>query len=131
MSGIGAVVERARATVDELTPERFAAEADDPGSVVVDVREADERVATGSIANALHVPRGVLEFRADPTDAGHDPRLRPDARVLLYCSDGTRSALAAAALLTLGYADVAHLQGGVRAWDAASLPLVGRSPSPY
>lgn len=125
------LIEQAAAAVTFLTPEQFATEADNPRTLVVDLREADERVAYGSIAHAIHVPRGLLEFRADPTNAGHDPRLRPDARVLLYCSDGARSALADASLRTLGYTNVAHLQGGLVAWDAARLPLVGRLPSPY
>jgi rhodanese-related sulfurtransferase len=77
------------------------------------------------------VPRGLLEFRADPTNVGHDPRLRPDARVLLYCSDGARSVLASASLRTLGYTNVAHLQSGIVAWNAARLPLAGGMPSPY
>lgn len=117
--------------VASLTPEEFARETDDPRTVVVDLREADERVTSGSITRAVHVPRGLLEFRADATNAAHDPRLRPDARVLLYCSDGARSALAAISLRTLGYTDVAQLHGGLTAWDKARLPLVGRMPSPY
>ncbi len=117
--------------VASLTPEEFATEAHDLRTIVVDLREADERVASGSIARAVHVPRGLLEFRADPTNAAHDPRLRPGARVLLYCSDGARSTLAAMSLRTLGYTDVAQLHGGLTAWDAARLPLVGRLTSPY
>jgi rhodanese-related sulfurtransferase len=117
--------------VASLTPEEFSAAADDPRTVVVDLREADERVASGSIAHAVHVPRGLLEFRADPTSAAYDARLRPDARVLLYCSDGARSTLAAMSLRTLGYTDVAVLCGGLAAWGTARLPLVGRMPSPY
>ncbi len=125
------MIEQAAGTVSFLTPEQFATEADNPHTLVVDLREADERVAYGNIAHAIHVPRGLLEFRADPTHAGHDSRLRPDARVLLYCSDGARSALAGASLRALGYTNVAHLQGGLVAWDAARFPLVGRMPAPY
>ena len=123
--------EQAGASVAFLTPDDFAAAADDRRTVVVDLREADERVASGSIAHAVHVPRGLLEFRADPTNAAHDPRLRPDARVLLYCSDGARSTLAIISLRTLGYTNAAQLQGGLAAWDAARFPLVGRMSSPY
>ncbi|MEO6123269.1 MAG: rhodanese-like domain-containing protein [Ilumatobacteraceae bacterium] len=123
--------EQAAAAVTSLTPVQFATEADDAHTVVVDLREVDERVAHGSIAHSVHVPRGVLEFRADPTHVGHDPRLRPDQRVLLYCADGARSVLAEASLRPLGYHDVAHLHGGLVAWSAAQLPLVGRMRSPY
>lgn len=131
MSALTTLIEQASTSVHSLTPDQFAAEADDPHTLVIDVREADERVTSGSIAYAIHVPRGLLEFRADRNNASHDPRLRPDARVLLYCADGARSALAAASLHLLGYANVAHLQGGLDAWDAAGLPLVGRIPPPY
>lgn len=131
MSTVTTLVEQADALVSSLTPDQFAAEADDQHTVVIDLRESDERVASGSIAHAVHVPRGLLEFRADPENAGHNPRLGPHTRVLLYCGDGSRSALAAASLHTLGYTNVAQLQGGLRAWDAARLPLVGRMPSPY
>lgn len=123
--------EQVGASVASLTPDEFAAAADDRRTVVVDLREADERVASGSIARAVHVPRGLLEFRADPTNAAHDPRLRPDARLLLYCSDGARSTLAGMSLRTLGYTNVAQLHGGLAAWDVARLPVVGRMPSPY
>jgi rhodanese-related sulfurtransferase len=131
MSTLANLVEEAATTVDSLSADQFAAEADQPLTVVVDVREADERVQTGSIAKAIHIPRGLLEFRADPTNAGHDPRLRPDDRVLLYCDDGARATLAAASLRNLGYNSVALLRGGLGAWDEARLPLVGRTSSPY
>lgn len=131
MSSLADLIEGTTTIVDSLTAEQFAAEADDPLTVVVDVREADERVRTGSIAHAVHVPRGLLEFRADPTGGAHDPRLRPGVRVLLYCDDGARATLAAASLQTLGYSSVALLRGGLRAWNAAQLPLVGPAPSPY
>jgi len=131
MNTAATLVAQAGSSVTSLPSDRFAVEVDDPSAVVIDVREADERVASGSIAGAMHVPRGLLEFRADPTDPGHDPRLQPQARVLLYCADGTRSALASASLRTLGYTSVADLEGGLRAWDEACLPLVGRLSSPY
>ena len=131
MSTVTTLVEQAGASVGLLNPDQFAAEADDAYTVVVDVRETDERVSVGSIAGAIHVPRGLLEFRADPTNAGYDPRLRPNVRVLLYCGDGARSALAALSLHTLGYTSVAYLHGGLVAWGEARLPLVGRMLPPY
>lgn len=131
MSALATLVQQASDSVPSLTPDEFAFEADQPGTLVVDVREADERVESGSIAHAVHVPRGLLEFRADPDHSAHDARFRRDRRVLLYCPDGARSALAARSLQRLGYTDVVHLHGGLRAWDAARLPLVGRVPRPY
>ena len=114
-----------------LEPDQFACEADEPHTIVIDLREADERVAAGSIAGSIPLPRGLLELRADPDSDAHDPRLRPGGRVLLYCSDGSRSMLAVRSLRGLVYTDVAHLEGGLIAWTAALMPLVGRFPVPY
>lgn len=124
------VAEAARA-VRGLSPAEFAAEAEREDAVVVDLREADERVTQGSIPGAIPIPRGMLEFRADPSSPYHDERLRPDRPVRLHCASGGRSALAAAALHSLGYRDVAHLDGGFTAWSAAGYPVTGKASSPY
>jgi rhodanese-related sulfurtransferase len=130
MSTITELVASARGRIEELDPAGFAAEAARPDTVVVDVREADERLG-GTITGAVHVPRGMLEFRADPASPYHDERLHQGRRVLLHCASGGRSALAAEALRSLGYADVAHLAGGIAAWREAGLPVVNEVVSPY
>jgi rhodanese-related sulfurtransferase len=89
------------------------------GAVVVDLRESEELAATGKIPGSLHVPRGMLEFRADPTSPYHLPELDPAKRVILHCASGGRSALAAATLQDMGYDNVAHLDGGMNAWTEA------------
>ncbi|HUF97810.1 MAG TPA: rhodanese-like domain-containing protein [Ilumatobacter sp.] len=131
MTTVTDLVAQRQTGVSSLTPTEFAAEADDPRTVVIDLREADERTSTGSIAGAIHVPRGLLEFRVDSSNRHHVSGLDPDARILLYCDDGARSVLAAVTLHGLGYHSVAVLGGGLDAWDAARLPLVGRSHPPY
>ncbi|MGH9259077.1 MAG: hypothetical protein ACRD08_04135, partial [Acidimicrobiales bacterium] len=70
------LVPAAREQVEAQAPGRFAAEAARPDTVAAVVREADERL-TGSITGAVHVPRGTLELRADPTSPRHDARLDP------------------------------------------------------
>src|SRR6266478_5332844 len=62
--------------------------------VVVDVRDAPELATGGKIKGALHVPRGMLEFRADPESPYHNPALRKEKTAVLYCASGGRSALA-------------------------------------
>ena len=116
------LVAAARARVRSLEPADAHA-AMLGGAVVVDVREREELEREGSIAGALHVPRGLLEFVADPASALHDPRLAPDRPVVLYCAVGGRSALAADTLRTLGYVDVSHLGRGFGAWRDAGLPV--------
>lgn len=131
MSAVAEMVDQARASAASMGPHAFALAAQREGAVVVDVREADERVAHGAIPGAVHVPRGLLEFRADPTSPTHDPRLGPQHTLLLYCTDSRRSALAVAALQALGHSDVAHLAGGFAGWGVAGLPITGRAGSPY
>ena len=92
--------------------------------VLVDVREPGELAEQGAIAGAVHAPRGMLEFYADPSSPYHRSELDPSARTILYCASGGRSALACDLLAQLGYADVAHLDGGLNAWKAAGRPVV-------
>ncbi len=89
--------------------------------MLVDVREPGEREEAGIIAGAVHVPRGVLEFCADPASPAHRAELNPERRVILHCASGGRSALAAVVLRDMGYRDVAHLDGGLAAWERAGM----------
>lgn len=130
MATIAERVASARSRIEELGYEDFATEAARPGTVVVDIRDADERL-DGTITGAVHIPRWMLEFCADPTSPYHDDRLAPDRRVLLHCASGGRSALAVEALQELGYQDVAHLAGGMNAWREAGLPVVNEVVPPY
>jgi rhodanese-related sulfurtransferase len=68
----------------------------------------------------------MLEFYADPTSPYHRPEFQPERRVILHCASGGRSALAAVTLARLGYADVAHLDGGFRTWREQGLPAEAR-----
>ena len=115
------LVAEARAQIDNLTPEQVQAELAS-GAVLVDVRDAEERAA-GAIPGSLHAPRGRLEFYADPASPLHLPQLDPARRVILHCASGARSALSAMTLRQLGYANVAHLDGGFKAWAAAGKPI--------
>ena len=93
------------------------------GVLLVDLREPAELVESGRIAGTVHVPRGMLEFRADPTSPYHQDGFDPGRRIILHCATGGRSALAAAALKDMGYTNVAHLEGGLKAWVAAGHPV--------
>jgi rhodanese-related sulfurtransferase len=79
-------------------------------AVVVDVRDTMEVRSTGKVAGALHIPRGVLEFQADPELPSHNKALDRARTVIVYCASGGRSALAGKTLKDLGYGRV--LNGG-------------------
>ncbi len=122
--GISAVqmVASARARIENLSPDAVAAELQSGSTTLVDLREPEEREAGGSLPGAVQAPRGMLEFYADPTSPYHRPVFNPDARIILMCESGKRSALATETLLRMGYRDVAHLDGGLDAWIAQGLP---------
>lgn len=120
------LVAEQRRRVQNLTPAEVHDAMGRAGVRIVDVREPEEIAETGTIPDAMCVPRGLLEFRADPTSPSHLADLDPGARTVLYCASGGRSALAGGALLDLGYEHVAHLDGGIAAWVAAGHELVAR-----
>lgn len=127
-----ALVQAALAQVRTLPPAAALALHGQPGVLFVDLREADELARHGHIPQALHVPRGVLEFAVDPSSPWHRAPLGQDGlQLLLYCGIGWRSALAAQQLQQMGVPGVAHLGGGFQAWLAAGGPVVrGGGPPP-
>jgi sulfur-carrier protein adenylyltransferase/sulfurtransferase len=109
------LIRKVKAEIREVTPEE-AQQAAKQGALLVDVREADEW-AQGHAPGALHVPRGFLELRIE--EKARDK----DAKIVLYCAGGTRSAFAARSLQELGYSDVVSLTGGFGKWKEAGLPI--------
>jgi rhodanese-related sulfurtransferase len=93
------------------------------GTLVVDLREEDELQVVGWVRDSVWAPRGMLEFWADPSDRRHRIEFDPDRRLILYCSTGERSAMAAATLRSMGYRDVRVLDGGIEAWKRDGLPV--------
>ena len=92
---------------------------EDQDVVLLDVRESDERNKEGEIPGSIHVPRGFLEFQADPESPIYNSALNPERRFIVYCGTGGRSALAAKTLLDMGIPEVATLAGGFKAWRLA------------
>ena len=117
------LVSEAKAQVENLDPEAVQQELQRGDAVLVDIRDAPELEENGSIPGSVHVPRGMLEFRADTTSPYHQPPLDPSKRVILHCASGGRSALAARTLQDMGYGNVAHLDGGFNAWKEAGKPI--------
>lgn len=120
------MVAEARESIDNLSVDQVVAERSSSEPLLVDIREAEEIAATGAIPGSVHAPRGMLEFYADPASPYHREAFAPDARVILYCASSGRSALAVKTLQQLGYTNVAHLDGGVKAWTAAGQTLESR-----
>ena len=84
-------------------------------TVIIDVREESEVHNLGLIKNAVHIPRGLLEFKLSPNSPNNPILINDDTNILVYCAGGYRSALAAKSLLDLGFKNVYNL-GGFQEW---------------
>jgi rhodanese-related sulfurtransferase len=126
---IGDLLAAARARIDRLTP-GAAHRAVTDGALLVDTRSGDDRRALGVIPGSVHVPLSVLFWRLDPSSGYDDPALSDLQRpVILVCTHGYSSSLAAATLRDLGFASVADVIGGFEAWAAAGLPVAREGDS--
>ncbi|MDC7786804.1 rhodanese-like domain-containing protein [Rhodoplanes sp. TEM] len=108
----------ANAVVPKITPDEATQMMKNGGVLIVDVRDAPELASSGKVAGAVHVSRGMLEFRADPESPYHDKAFDKAKPVILYCASGGRSALAAKVLKDFGYDRVYNL-GAFKDWVAA------------
>ena len=118
----------ARARLTRLGP-AAAHQAAQAGALLVDIRPAQQRATEGEIPGAAIVERNVLEWRFDPASSARLPLAGYDLQVIVFCSEGYTSSLAAASLLDLGLHRATDLDGGFRAWQAAGLPVVSRQPA--
>jgi rhodanese-related sulfurtransferase len=117
------LIAEAKGRSETLSPAAVTAELESGDVLLVDLREAEERALHGGIPKAIHAARGMLEFYADPTSAYYRLGFDPGRRTILYCASGGRSALAADMLQVLGYSRVAYLEGGLKSWREAGLPV--------
>ena len=125
MKSVREVVGEARAQIENLPPARVSEEMAAGKAVLLDVREPTEWEE--HIQGAFQVPRGLIEFVADPECGPHLPPslkvdLDPSRRVIVYCNSGARATLAALTLKNMGFERVANLDGGLKAWKEAGLP---------
>ena len=109
--------------VDEVSVAAVAQVLDDPGTVVIDVRDQNELVQSGTVPGAHHASRGMLEFHADPSSPKHHAIFAEAENLILYCGTSGRSALAANTLKQMGFDNVMHMAGGFRAWVEAGYPV--------
>jgi rhodanese-related sulfurtransferase len=109
------MLEAANAAVPKISPEKAREIIAKGNALIVDVRDTPEVQASGKVAGAVHVSRGMLEFRADPDLPSHDPNFSKDKDVIVYCASGGRAALAGKLLKDLGYERVYNL-GGFKDW---------------
>jgi rhodanese-related sulfurtransferase len=117
-------IQREKANIENLSVEALKQDmADDSDLLLLDIREIQERVDLGTIPGSTHVPRGMLEFWADPASPYYRDYFQEDRRTVVFCAGGGRSVLAVKALEDMGFANVAHLEPGFGGWKKAAEPI--------
>ena len=120
--GYEELIAQAMAEIETVSLENAQTLLGDPDTVFVDIRDVRELEREGMIPNALHAPRGMLEFWVDPESPYFKPVFGEGKRLILYCASAWRSALATETLQKMGLPRVAQLEGGFSAWKQANLP---------
>lgn len=105
----------AEAAVPRISPEEAKGLVGRPDVLFLDVREPAEVAASGKVPGAVAIPRGLVEFRADPASPMHDAAFDRAKTVVAYCASGGRSALVGKVLKDMGYENVRNL-GGFKGW---------------
>lgn len=121
--GYKQLVAEANATIETIPVAEALPLLDREEVVFIDLRDLPEIERDGIIPGAIHVPRGMLEFTADPESPYHKEVFASGKRLLLYCASGGRSALATQRLQEMGLNRIAHVAGGLKAWKEASGPV--------
>ena len=122
--GVADLLAAARERIVRVEPEEAWAAQSAGEAFVVDLRSTDERRRHGIVPGSIHVPRSVLEWRADPASEWRNPHLSDtERRLLLLCAEGYSSSLAAASLVDLGLEGSGDVVGGFSAWRRAGLPV--------
>ena len=108
----------ANAVVPRISPDDGITKHDAGNSLFIDVRDSSDIVKSGTIAGALRIPRGFLEFAADENLPYFNAKLNKDADIVLVCAAGGQAALAGKTLKDMGYKNVFNV-GGIADWVAA------------
>jgi rhodanese-related sulfurtransferase len=115
-------VKEAKQQIENLTPQQVKEELSKGNVNLIDIRESEE-LQNGKIPGAVNAPRGMLEFYADSSLPYYRPEFDKNKRIILHCASGGRSALAVKTLQEMGYENIAHLDGGLKAWVEAGMDV--------
>jgi len=125
LTSVEKLVERANAQIVTLTPLAALDRFHDDEAVLVDIRDIRELAREGRIEEAVHAPRGMLEFWFDPACEYHREVFnQPEKTFVLFCAAGWRSALAARSLVEMGFENIAHIDGGFGAMKDAGATII-------
>lgn len=115
-------LDEANAVVDRISSEEGIEAHGKAGAVFIDVRDSGDIADTGTIAGALRIPRGFIEFAADDAMPFHNKALNKDTNIYVVCALGGQAALAGKTLKDMGYTSVTNV-GGIGDWKEAGGPV--------
>ena len=119
------LVDKANESIKVMSPEQVKNAYDKGEVTLVDVRDIRELWKEGTIKNAIHIPRGMLEFWLDPQSSYYqEKKIGNIKNIVLFCALGFRSALATKALQDMGYNNVANAYGGFDLLKKIGLPVI-------
>ncbi len=130
-NGVHDMIGKAKAEIEEIPAAEAVKLANDPGVVLVDIRDPRELERDGKVPGALHCTRGMLEFWIDPKSPYYKPKFGEDKKYVFFCAGGLRSVLATKTAKDMGLKPVAHIIGGFKAWKEAGGPVEEWKPKSH
>lgn len=130
-NGVHDMIAAAKAEIEEIPAAEAVKLANDPGVVLVDIRDPRELERDGKVPGALHCTRGMLEFWIDPKSPYYKPKFGEDKKYVFFCAGGLRSVLATKTAKDMGLKPVAHIIGGFKAWKEAGGPVEEWKPKSH
>ena len=117
------MVANARGEIEEIDAGDAIGLLENPGVVIVDIRDVRERQRAGYIPGSFHCPRGMVEFWVDPGSPYYKDIFGRDAQFVFHCASGWRSAITVETLQRMGFENIAHIRDGFTSWKEAGGPI--------
>ena len=117
------MVANARGEIVEIDAMDAIGLLENPGVVIVDIRDVRERQRTGYIPGSFHCPRGMVEFWVDPDSPYYKDIFGQDVEFVFHCASGWRSAITVETLQRMGFENIAHIRDGFTSWKEAGGPI--------
>jgi rhodanese-related sulfurtransferase len=117
------MVANARGEIEEIDARDAIGLLENPGVVIVDIRDVRERQRAGYIPGSFHCPRGMVEFWVDPDSPYYKDIFGRDVQFVFHCASGWRSAITVETLQRMGFDNIAHIRDGYTSWKEAGGPI--------
>ena len=119
------LVDEALKLIETIDPTEAKQLQEQKKCTLIDIRDIRELHSQGGIEDAIHIPRGMLEFWLDPNSQYFkDKKINEEKKIILFCALGMRSALATKSLQDMGFKNIAHVNGGFDALKNSGIETI-------